>query len=127
MKTVFVFGSNLAGVHGAGSAQAAFMEHGAIWGIGIGPQGKSYAIPTKDEYLDVMDIQRIEIHVINFLTYACENMDTKFNVVDIGCGLAGFTPEEIAPLFRDAPKNVVLSERLEREVEHLQGRMGLGA
>lgn len=105
---IFVFGSNLAGFHGAGSAHAAFKEHGALWGVGIGPQGNSYAIPTKDEFISSMSISRIKVHVRNFLKHAEDNPSQRFNIVAIGCGLAGFTPDQIAPMFEGAPANCVL-------------------
>lgn len=107
-REIFVFGSNLAGIHGAGSAKAAFDDHGAIWGCGIGLQGDSYAIPTKDEFLDQMMLKRIAVHVRNFLGHSREYPDLIFNVVAIGCGLAGYRPEDIAPLFQGAPSNVNL-------------------
>lgn len=107
---VFVFGSNLAGIHGAGSAHAAYVLHEAVWGCGIGHQGNSYAIPTKDEFIEVMSVERIEVHVKNFIRYATERKDLTFRVVAIGCGLAGFKPEQIAPMFKDSPPNVQLPE-----------------
>lgn len=108
MSNIFVFGSNLAGAHGAGSAKAAFERHGAPWGIGIGPQGNSYAIPTKDGYIYTMDIKRISVHVRNFLDYAYDHPELIFNIVAIGCGLAGFAPEQIAPMFSGASGNCML-------------------
>lgn len=118
-REIFCFGSNLAGIHGAGSARLAFHEHGALWGCGIGPQGDSYAIPTKDEWLDVMSLDRIEVHVENFISYAAEpaNSDVIFNVVAIGCGLAGFTPRQIAPMFKNAPSNCNLPEEFKQILE----------
>lgn len=119
-QEIFVFGSNLAGVHGAGSANHAFHHHGAIWGCGIGLQGNSYAIPTKDEFIDVLDIRRIMVHVDNFLSFSDQRPDFIFNIVAIGCGLAGFTPEQIAPMFRNAPINCNLPEEFKNilEVSH---------
>ena len=109
MSEVFVFGSNLAGRHGAGSAKAA-LKHGAHYGIGVGRQGNSYAIPTKGHRLEVLPLWLIEDYVKQFLSYATCNPKDTFNVVKIGCGLAGYREEEIAPLFRDAPSNVNLPE-----------------
>jgi hypothetical protein len=107
-RQIFVFGSNLAGIHGAGSAAEAYRNHGAVWGCGIGLQGDSYAIPTKDEFLDPMSVQRIAVHVKNFIDCCNDNSSFTFNVVAIGCGLAGYPPRDIAPLFKDAPANCIL-------------------
>lgn len=109
METL-VFGSNLAGHHFGGSAREAFASHGAVWGCGTGPQGASYAIPTLDEYLVPLSLDRISIHVNNFLAYAEANAGITFKIVAIGCGVAGFKPEQIAPMFKDAPSNCVLPE-----------------
>ena len=105
MRRIFVFGSNLAGVHGAGSARYACMEKGAVYGCGIGLQGNSYAIPTKDEYIDSLSLNKIQIHIRNFISFAENNPEMEFDIVAIGCGLAGFAPEQIAPMFKNAPKN----------------------
>lgn len=107
MRSIFVFGSNEAGIHGAGSAKAAYKEHGAMWGHGIGWHGNSYAIPTKDKDLKVLPLKSIEGHVCNFLKFARHRPEKQFDIVDIGCGLAGFTVEQIAPMFADAPENCV--------------------
>lgn len=104
-KQIFVFGSNLAGIHGAGSAKHAFYSHGAVWGCGIGLQGNSYAIPTKDEFINTMDLGRIKVHVENFIAYCSDYPNYDFNVVAIRCGLAGFKPDQMAPMFKDAPPN----------------------
>lgn len=105
---IFVFGSNLAGRHGAGSALEAYRKHGAILGQGIGLQGASYAIPTKDAKLRTLGLDTIHVFVSDFLAYARRHEWMTFNVVAIGCGLAGYKPEQIAPMFRDAPPNVNL-------------------
>ena len=107
-RKVFVFGSNLAGIHGAGSAREACKNHGALWGCGIGPQENSYAIPTKDEFLETLLLDCIRVHVKNFLAYARDNPDMEFNIVAIGCGLAGYTPKDIAPMFAEYPPNCIL-------------------
>lgn len=106
-KEIFVFGSNLAGIHGAGSALAAYEEYGAIMGLGVGLANNSYAIPTKDKQLVSLTSAEIEPYVHDFLNFAQDNPDLTFNIVDIGCGLAGFTVEQIAPMFADAPANCV--------------------
>lgn len=108
MSDIFVFGSNLAGRHGAGSALEARKRHGAKQGVGVGPSGNSYAIPTKDENLKVLPLEVIERHVSDFVSYAERHPDDMFNVVAIGCGLAGYTPLQIAPFFADPPDNVKL-------------------
>lgn len=94
---IFVFGSNLAGLHGGGAARAAMMHFGAIWGQGVGLQGQSYAIPTMHGGVD-----RIQPYVDEFIIFAEEHPEMHFLVTPIGCGIAGFTPEEIAPLFTRA-------------------------
>ena len=105
MTRIFVFGSNLAGVHGAGSARHALESCGAKWGVGVGLRGASYAIPTKDRNIRTMPLEDIAPHVSDFLTFAREHPEMTFDVVAIGCGLAGFTSEQIAPLFAGAPTN----------------------
>lgn len=94
---VFVFGSNLAGAHGGGAARAALNYFGAVWGQGVGRQGQSYAIPTMQG-----GVETIKPYVDQFIDYARENTADRFLVTRIGCGIAGFTDEEIAPLFREA-------------------------
>ena len=108
MAEVFVFGSNLAGRHGKGSALEASVHHGAIYGKGVGRQGNSYAIPTKGYNLEILHSTVIAWHVKDFLRYAEENWTDTFKVVAIGCGLAGYQPEIIGPMFKGAPKNVHL-------------------
>ena len=102
---IFVFGSNLAGIHGAGAARYAMAYCGAKRGVGEGRTGASYAIPTKDHNLIARSLQSIEGSVNKFLKYASDNPSEKFKVTQIGCGLAGFRPAEIAPMFIPAPKN----------------------
>lgn len=104
---IFVFGSNLAGRHGAGSALEAVKNHGAIYGLGYGLQGDSYAIPTKDANLERLSLLEIQEHVYVFLRFARHKPDWTFQLVAIGCGLAGFKPEQIAPMFKYAPLNVI--------------------
>lgn len=105
---IFVFGSNLAGLHFGGSAKEAMESHGAVWGQGMGIQGKSYAIPTIDEQFQKLPLSAIEANVCRFLTFALENPHLIFNIVAIGCGIAGFEPEEIALMFDNAPSNCIL-------------------
>jgi len=109
-KPVFVFGSNLAGIHGAGAARCALEEHGAIWGQGIGMQGNSYGIPTKDAQIQTLVLREIAIHVFGFLAFARSHPELTFQVTRIGCGLAGYVDAEIAPMFSGAPDNCILPE-----------------
>jgi len=107
-KTIFVFGSNLAGRHGKGAALYALLERGAIYGHGEGLQGQSYAIPTKGLGLKPLPLQEIEQHVRRFIAFAEAHPELTFEVTPIGCGLAGYTPEQIAPMFALIPNNVLL-------------------
>ncbi len=94
---IFVFGSNLAGAHGGGAARLAYMRFGAVWGEGVGFHGQTYAIPTMQGGVDT-----IKPYVEEFIRFARENPHFTFLVTRIGCGIAGFREEEIAPLFKDA-------------------------
>ena len=94
---IFVFGSNLDGIHGGGAALAAYNKFGAIWGQGVGLQGQSYGIPTMHGGVDV-----IKPYVDEFINFAKSHHELKFLVTRIGCGIAGFRDEEMAPLFKDA-------------------------
>lgn len=102
---IFVFGSNLSGRHGLGAALAAKNQFGAEYGVGFGPTGQCYAIPTKDRNLKVLSLTEIESYVKIFVEYAKQNPDKIFLVTKIGCGLSGYSPEEIAPLFHIAISN----------------------
>jgi hypothetical protein len=109
---VFVFGSNLAGVHGAGAARDAILM-GARFGLGEGISGRTYAIPTKPADLSrSLPLSRIRPYVERFTVFARTNPKFKFLVTPIGCGLAGYHPKDISPLFREAAKleNVWLPE-----------------
>ena len=94
---IFVFGSNLPGHHAGGAAALALSRFGAIWGQGIGLQGQSYAIPTMQGGVDT-----IKPYVDQFIEFAAQHPEMTFLVTRIGCGIAGFSPEEIAPLFAEA-------------------------
>ena len=107
---IFVFGSNLAGRHGAGAAKVARMHYGAITGRGWGPQGQSWAIPTKDVQLKTLPLHEIAKSVQQFLADARNHPELDFNVTRIGCGLAGYTDTDIAPMFKDAPANCQLPQ-----------------
>jgi hypothetical protein len=94
---VFVFGSNLAGMHGGGAAYVAFKKFGAVMGCGVGLRGQSYAIPTMQG-----GVETIKPYVDEFITFASAHPELFFYVTRIGCGIAGFRDKEIAPLFAKA-------------------------
>lgn len=94
---IFVFGSNLAGMHGGGAARMAHMLFGAEMGVGVGRTGQCYAIPTMQG-----GVETIRPYVDEFVEYAQQYPELLFRVTCIGCGIAGFTNEEIAPLFYSA-------------------------
>lgn len=102
---IFVFGSNLKGMHGGGAAYAAYRKFGAVMGQGVGLQGQSYAIPTMQG-----GVETIRPYVDEFIQFAKAHPDYTFLVTRIGCGIAGFTDEEISPLFEKAHdiENIVL-------------------
>jgi hypothetical protein len=109
---VFVFGSNLAGIHGAGAARKAWQLFGARTGVGRGRVGDSYAIPTKDgrhgslrDPSQTLSLLTIEMHVQAFIEHAMWRKDTQFFVTRIGCGLAGWNDSHIAPMFARSPIN----------------------
>ena len=107
-RTIFVFGSNKAGRHGKGHAKAALIHHGAIYGCAEGLQGDSYGIPTKDAWIQPLPLHQVVPGVRRFLEFARTHPDWDFEVSPIGCRLAGFTAEQIAPLFKEAPHNCYL-------------------
>jgi hypothetical protein len=109
---VFVFGSNEAGIHGAGAAKLAVEKFGAKMGMGYGLQGQSFGIPTKDTFIRTLSLDKIEFYIYSFLSEVMEYPDTEFLVTKIGCGLAGYSEEEIANLFKGKfiPENVILPE-----------------
>ena len=104
---VFVFGSNLAGMHGGGAAYVAFRQFGAVMGCGVGLRGQSYAIPTMQG-----GVETIKPYVDDFITFAKAHPELFFYVTRIGCGIAGFRDREIAPLFAEAVgvENICLPE-----------------
>ena len=109
-KVIFVFGSNLAGRYGKGAAKTARIKYGAEYGRGRGLTGRAYAIPTKDKRLRTLPLYRIRYYVNQFLYYATSHPRSLFKVTKIGCGLAGYDPVDIAPMFKLAPKNCILPE-----------------
>lgn len=108
MPDIFVFGSNLAGRHGAGAALFARTYNGAIYGQGVGPQGYSYAIPTKDALLQTLPLATIQTYILGFIEYAKQHSDITFYVTRIGCGLAGYKDQDIAPMFKGYPSNCTM-------------------
>jgi hypothetical protein len=104
---IFCFGSNLRGAHGGGAAWVAYRRFGAVMGRGVGLQGQSYAIPTMQG-----GVETIEPYVTEFIAFAKAHPELFFYVTRIGCGIAGFRDDEIAPLFADAlgVENICLPE-----------------
>lgn len=96
---IFVFGSNLHGMHGGGAARIAHQKFGAEWGVGVGKTGQCYAIPTMHG-----GIKDIRPYVDDFIVYAKEHTEFHFLITRIGCGIAGFTDLQMAPLFEDLLK-----------------------
>ena len=94
---IFVFGSNLQGYHGGGAARLAMNQWGAVWGQGTGLQGQTYAIPTMQG-----GIGTIRPYIDQFIKFAQNDPEKTFLVTEIGCGIAGFRPADIAPLFKNA-------------------------
>jgi predicted kinase len=111
---IFVFGSNLAGAHGGGAARIALDFFGAVWGQGVGLQGQSYAIPTMQG-----GVETIKPYVDEFIEFAKVHPELKFLVTRIGCGIAGFRDEEIAPLFTDAIEADMLGRKCDDQQEVL--------
>lgn len=99
---IFVFGANCAGRHGKSAAKTAKERFGAIYGKGVGLMGQSYAIPTKDWHLNVLDILIIESYVADFVEFTHSHKDLEFQVTALGTGLAGYPHSAIAPLFKQA-------------------------
>ena len=111
---IFVFGSNLGGFHGGGAAALAYRSFGAVWGQGEGLQGQSYALPTM-----VQTVAEMQPYVDRFIACAQLHPELKFYLTEVGCGIAGFTVNEVAPLFAkalDVP-NIVLPERFFRVLQ----------
>lgn len=108
-EPVFVFGSNELGIHGGGAARIAADQFGAIYHQGFGPQGNTFAIPTCSKPTGQPNykiaLEKVAYYVDCFVLWAKRNNTRSFKVTQIGCGLAGWTKEEIAPLFKSAPDN----------------------
>ena len=113
----FVFGSNLAGRHGWGAARDAKWYYGAIYGQGIGLQGRSYAIPTKDGNLNILPLVEIERRVRIFVEFTRDNPKFQFFITRVGCGLAGYKDAEVAPLFNGIGDNCRIHVRWHKLVK----------
>jgi len=100
---VFVFGSNESGIHGAGAAALAYKKFGAQFGKGWGLSAQCFAIPTKDWEIKTLPLEVIEFYVERFIAFSqgYYHSKWKFYVTKIGCGLAGYTVEDIAPFFKE--------------------------
>lgn len=109
MSEIFVFGSNLSGIHGAGAAKFAAQHYGAVYGKGIGPNGSSYAIPTKDLKINTLPLHEIKKYITDFILFSRENQNQIFHLTRVGCGLAGYKDRDIAPLFNGIEFNVKVS------------------
>ena len=114
---IFVFGSNEAGRHGKGAAKFALDHRGAVYGQGYGLHGQSYAIPTKDKRIQTLSLEEIQKYVCIFRAFAFEHPELRFELTPIGCGLAGYTPEQIAPMFANTPDNVDLPEEFKKVLQ----------
>lgn len=106
---IWVFGSNLAGIHGAGAARVARDQFGAPLGAGMGLMGNAYAIPTKNKQIETLSLEVINFFIDQFIQYTYQFRGHYF-VTRIGCGLAGYTDAQIAPLFREATVNCSFAE-----------------
>lgn len=98
---IFVFGSNLQGIHGKGAALEAKQKYGAIQGVGWGHTGRSYAIPTKRTPKETLSLDEIRPYIEHFMLYAYNYPEMEFYVTRIGCGLAGYKESDIRPMFDD--------------------------
>lgn len=117
MTKIFVFGSNLAGRHGAGAAKYAREHYGAEYGVGFGPTGCAYALPTKDRDLKTLPLDQIALYIAYFLLYAEHHPDDEFLLTPIGCGLAGYRRDQIKPIIENLrrPSNVIYTKEWEDE------------
>lgn len=116
-QEIFVFGSNRAGIHGAGAAAFALKYKGAEWGVGEGEVGDSYALPTKDENIKTLPLREIHQHVARFLDHPSKNPQKLYMLTPIGCGLAGYTREQMKSMLStlEMPDNVVLTREWVRD------------
>ncbi|ESK56596.1 A1S_2505 family phage non-structural protein [Acinetobacter tjernbergiae] len=115
--TVFVFGSNLAGIHDSGAARVAAQHFAAVKGVGRGWAGQSFAIPTLNEHIQQMPLSQIEHYVDDFKVYAKHHPKMKYFLTALGCGIAGYKVSEIAPLFKGIHPNVIFPESFRPYIE----------
>lgn len=121
---IFVFGSNEAGIHGGGAAKIAREKFGAIYGVPFGLMGQSFAIPTKDGNLKTLLLPNIQNYLVSFIKFAIDNPQLKFYLTKIGCGLAGYTTNDIKLILWKAvdlatnngelPQNIIIPIEFER-------------
>lgn len=115
--TVFVFGSNMAGQHAGGAARTALEHFGAMQGVGRGWSGQSYAIPTMNEHLQQMPLSQIQHYIDDFKIYTKNHAKMTYFITSIGCGVAGYKTEEIAPMFKGISHNVIFPHSFRPFVE----------
>lgn len=108
---IFVFGSNASGAHGGGAARFAYDRFGAIWGQGEGLQGRSYGIDT----MSGLGVFEDQAH--RFVAFAREHPELRFLLTEVGCGIAGYAPEQVAGFFAGAPDNVELPDSFVRVLD----------
>ncbi|WP_296280119.1 hypothetical protein [uncultured Acinetobacter sp.] len=115
--TVFVFGSNMAGTHQGGAAKTAHLHFGAMKGVGRGWSGQSFAIPTMNEHLQQMPLSQIQHYIDDFKIYTKNHPKLKYFITSVGCGVAGYKVEEIAPMFKGISHNVIFPQSFRPFVE----------
>lgn len=108
---VFVFGSNASGQHGGGAAHVAWQKFGAVWGEGHGMHGQTYAIDT------MSGMDALQTDAAAFVSFAAQHPELSFLLTPVGCGIAGYSAEDVAPLFASAPANVVMPDVFARVLE----------
>lgn len=121
---IFVFGSNEAGIHGGGAAKTAQEKFGAIYGVPFGLMGQSFAIPTKDTRIETLPLSDILNYLVSFIKFTIDNPQLKFYLTKIGCGLAGYTTNDIKSILWKAvdlatnngelPQNIIIPIEFER-------------
>ena len=118
---IFVFGSNESGLHGGGAANLAYHNFGATMYQGLGLSGNSFAIPTKDWLVDTLDLKTIQFYVNRFEQFVRTHPSLEYMITRIGCGIAGYTAEEIAPMFKNFVdlENIYLPEDFIKIINNL--------
>lgn len=118
---IFVFGSNLSGIHGAGAARAACLQYGAEWGVAEGMTGQSYALPTVQKKIaGPLSLEEIKAAVDRFISCASAHPEVVFFVTRVGCGLAGHLDQDIAPMFREASENCSMPDTWAKYLKEAQ-------